>query len=94
MQRMGMAIVVGVSIDRMFAAAALLKAGWSVRVFWARQGAIEACFDALALWRERASNVDGQVLDATHYMTEEMPEDIASRMADFFAKNQAMEAAE
>ncbi len=90
MQRMGMVIVVGGSIDRMFAAAALLKAGWSVRVFWARQGAIEACFDELALWRERASNVDGLMLDATHYMTE----DIASRMADFFAKNQAMEAAE
>jgi haloacetate dehalogenase len=43
------------------------------RVFWAKRGAITACFDALALWRERAAHVDGEMLDATHYMAEEIP---------------------
>lgn len=64
------------------------------RVFWAKHGAIAACFDALALWRERAVCVDGEMLDATHYMAEEIPADIASRMANFFGPRRAMEAAE
>ena len=50
------------------------------RVYWAKQGAIESCFDALALWRERAENVDGEVLDATHYMAEEIPKEITSML--------------
>ncbi|WP_299586872.1 alpha/beta hydrolase [uncultured Tateyamaria sp.] len=62
------------------------------RVFWAKRGAIAACFDALALWRERAAHVDGEMLDATHYMAEEIPQDIATRMADFFALHTATEA--
>ena len=64
------------------------------RAYWAKRGAIAACFDALALWRERASNVDGETLNATHYMAEEIPEDIANRMTDFFGQHAAMEAAE
>ncbi|MBW4710827.1 alpha/beta hydrolase [Roseobacter sp. YSTF-M11] len=70
------------------------KLATPTRVFWARRGTIAACFDALALWRERASHIDGEVLDATHYMAEEIPEDIAKRMADFFGQHRAMEAAE
>lgn len=54
---------------------------------WAKRGVIEACFDALDLWRQRAARVEGEALDATHYMAEDIPDDIAARMSDFFARN-------
>lgn len=54
---------------------------------WAKRGVIEVCFDALALWRQRAERVAGEALDATHYMAEEIPEEIAARMSDFFARS-------
>jgi len=54
---------------------------------WAKRGVIETCFDALGLWQMRAAQVEGEALDTTHYMAEEIPEDIASRMSDFFARH-------
>ncbi len=48
---------------------------------------IEACFDALDLWRKRADCVEGEALDATHYMAEEIPVEITVRMADFFSRH-------
>lgn len=59
---------------------------------WAKRGAINTCFDALALWRERGSSVEGEMLDASHYMAEEIPDDIVKRMDDFFKRNTGMEA--
>ncbi|WP_375279764.1 alpha/beta fold hydrolase [Pseudooctadecabacter sp.] len=53
---------------------------------WAKRGVIETCFDALDLWRQRAAHVEGEALDTTHYMAEEIPSEIASRMSDFFAR--------
>lgn len=58
-----------------------------LQVLWAKRGVIEKCFDALALWRRRAEQVEGEALDASHYMAEELPEDIAQRMADFFLRH-------
>ncbi len=55
-----------------------------LRVLWAKRGVIESCFDALALWQTRAKHVTGQALDATHYMAEEIPHDIAADMHHFF----------
>lgn len=52
---------------------------------WAKRGVIENCFDALDLWQQRAEHVEGEALDATHYMAEEIPEEIAKRMSAFFA---------
>ena len=63
------------------------KLNMPVLALWAKRGVIETCFDALALWRQRAEQVEGEALDATHYMAEEIPEDIAARMSDFFARN-------
>lgn len=54
-----------------------------VQILWAKQGVIESCFDALALWRERAENVVGCALDGTHYIAEEHPELIAKMIDDF-----------
>ena len=58
-----------------------------ILTLWAKRGVIETCFDALALWRQRAERVEGEALDTTHYMAEEIPDDIAARMSDFFARN-------
>lgn len=55
-------------------------------VLWAKRGVIETCFDALALWRSRAAQVEGEAVDATHYMAEEIPNEIASRMRAFFRR--------
>ena len=58
-----------------------------LQVFWGSKGIIGKAFDPLALWRTRAEHVDGHALDATHYMAEEIPHDIASLMRAQFAKN-------
>ena len=63
-----------------------------LQVLWAKRGVIEKCFDALDLWRQRAEHVEGEALDATHYMAEEIPEDIAGRMAGFFTRHSNQEA--
>lgn len=56
-------------------------------VIWAKKGVIETCFDALALWRQRATNVTGQSVNATHYMAEEIPDEITMLLSDFFRNN-------
>jgi len=62
------------------------KLDMPVQILWAKQGVIESCFDALSLWRQRAAKVHGECLDATHYMAEEIPEQIASMMSVFFSR--------
>jgi len=58
-----------------------------LQVLWAKRGVIESCFDALALWKERAEHVEGLALDGTHYMAEEIPEEIVGHMQAFFNKH-------
>ena len=58
-----------------------------VLALWAKLGVIESCFDALELWRLRADKVEGEALEAGHYMAEEIPKDIAKRMSEFFLFN-------
>lgn len=54
-----------------------------VLALWGRHGAIEAHFDALALWRERASDVRGWALDGGHYLAEECPEALLDALIPF-----------
>jgi len=61
------------------------KLAMPVLALWAKRGVIATCFDALDLWRQRAEQVQGEALDATHYMAEEIPDQIATRMSNFFA---------
>lgn len=63
------------------------KLSMPVQTLWAKRGVIEAYFDALDLWRKRADCVEGEALDATHYMAEEIPGEITVRMADFFSRH-------
>ncbi len=60
------------------------KLSMPIRVLWARSGTIDRCFDPLALWKERANNVTGSAVDATHYMAEEIPDVITSELVAFF----------
>ena len=55
-----------------------------ILALWAKHGVIETCFDALKLWRLRANQVEGEALQAGHYMAEEIPDEVAARMSDFF----------
>jgi len=52
---------------------------------WGKQGVIEACFDALALWRERADDVRGHALNGGHYLAEELPEQVFNEFHSFFS---------
>jgi haloacetate dehalogenase len=63
------------------------KLNMPILALWAKRGVIAKCFNALDLWRQRAEQVQGEALDTTHYMAEEIPIEIATRMADFFANN-------
>lgn len=50
---------------------------------WGKHGAIERCFDCLALWRERANDVRGEALPGGHYLAEEVPGLVADRLLGF-----------
>jgi haloacetate dehalogenase len=54
---------------------------------WTKHGVSDTCFDALDLWRQRAEKVEGKALDASHYMAEEIPDQIAAHMFAFFARH-------
>ena len=63
------------------------KLAMPLMVIWARDGAIGRCFDAPALWAGRAANVTCEEVAATHYMAEEIPDEIAAKMTAFFARH-------
>ena len=63
------------------------KLSMPVLALWAKLGVIESCFNALELWRLRADKVEGEALEAGHYMAEEIPEEVAKRMSEFFLFN-------
>ena len=53
---------------------------------WGQHGVIEKCFDALALWRLRASDVRGHALPGGHYLAEEVPQLVAEEFLSFFGE--------
>lgn len=53
---------------------------------WGKAGAIEAHFDCLSLWRERAEDVRGEALPGGHYLAEELPDRVARHFIDFFSE--------
>ncbi len=57
-----------------------------LRVIWGERGVIEQCFDALALWRLRASNVSGFSLPGGHYLAEELPDAVYQSIREFFTE--------
>lgn len=57
-----------------------------LQVLWAKQGAIEKCFQPMKLWQSRASNVIGEAMNCGHYMAEEIPDEIIAKLTSFFGK--------
>lgn len=55
-----------------------------VNVLWGEHGVVAQNFDVLALWRERASNVDGHTLPCGHYIAEEAPGELLAQAHNFF----------
>lgn len=53
---------------------------------WGAHGVIEKCFDALALWRLRATDVRGHALPGGHYLAEEIPHLVAQDILAFFGE--------
>jgi len=61
------------------------KIACDMLVLWGRRGVVHALFDPLALWRAQcAATVQGEAVDAGHYIPEERPEDTAARLRRFF----------
>jgi haloacetate dehalogenase len=63
--------------------AAGLRLEQPLRVLWGQYGVVGRCFDVLALWRERASRVDGGPLPCGHYIAEEAPHLLAPQAIEF-----------
>ena len=55
-----------------------------LRVLWGDHGAVGKCFDVLALWRERATDVSGVSLPCGHYIAEEAPQLLLAEALKFF----------
>lgn len=66
-----------------------LRVRCPVLILWGAKGVIARCFDALALWRLRATDVRGHSLPGGHYLAEELPDTVASEFAAFFAAGAA-----
>ena len=53
-------------------------------VLWGAMGVIEACFDAVELWKLRGSDIQGHSLPGGHYLAEELPDETATAFLQFF----------
>ncbi|BCB71174.1 hydrolase [Vreelandella aquamarina] len=59
-----------------------------INVMWGAQGAIEACFDALAEWRKVATQVEGKALPCGHYIAEEVPDLLLEEALPFLHRDE------
>ena len=55
-----------------------------LKVLWGEHGAVGQCFDVLALWRERTTQLSGNSLPCGHYIAEEAPELLIPQALNFF----------
>ena len=56
-----------------------------VQVLWGKRGALELFYgDVLEVWRGWAGQVTGRALDASHFLVEDRPEEVAGALAAFF----------
>lgn len=54
-------------------------------VLWGEENTVWDRFDMLAVWRDRAKQVEGQGLPCGHYLPEEAPEETLRHLTSFFA---------
>jgi len=53
-------------------------------VLWGQKGMMEANYDVLETWRERAEHVVGRALPSGHFLAEEAPEETLAELQNFF----------
>jgi haloacetate dehalogenase len=63
------------------------KIAQPVHVLWGANGVVGQCFDVLALWRQRASQVSGRSVASGHYIAEEAPEALLQEAQQFFRRS-------
>jgi haloacetate dehalogenase len=57
-----------------------------VLVLWGTRGALEPFYgDVLAVWRAWARDVRGRGVEASHFLVEDRPEEVARELTEFFA---------
>jgi haloacetate dehalogenase len=56
-----------------------------VLVLWAGRDELGRWFDVLATWRRWADDARGRALDCGHFIAEELPEETAEELLEFFA---------
>jgi haloacetate dehalogenase len=54
-----------------------------VQVLWSQQGAVDAWYDPIAIWKRWATNVEGRSLPCGHFLPEEQPELTAQLLRTF-----------
>ncbi len=54
-----------------------------VLLLWGARGVVGALYDPLAVWRNYATDVHGQALDAGHFLVEERPRQTLAALRDF-----------
>ena len=58
-----------------------------VQVLWADRGALPAFYgDVLAIWRDWATDVRGRAVDASHFLVEDRPDEVAAELLAFLAE--------
>jgi haloacetate dehalogenase len=63
------------------------KIGCDTLLLWGERGVVQALFDPLALWRAQCSaSVSGHAMAAGHFLAEELPEQCAAALYEFFAR--------
>jgi haloacetate dehalogenase len=56
-----------------------------VLAIWGQAGKMDALFDVLATWREKAERVEGHSLPCGHFIPEEAPEALLADLRKFLA---------
>jgi haloacetate dehalogenase len=54
-----------------------------VYLLWGARSVVGALYDPIAVWREYATSVDGQALDAGHFLAEECPQETLEALLGF-----------
>ena len=58
-----------------------------VLVLWGARGALEPLYgDVLAVWRPWARDVRGRGVEASHFLVEDRPDEVARELAAFFER--------
>ena len=61
------------------------KIGCDLLLLWGTRGLVGRRFDPMALWKAQASGrVEGFAMESGHFIPEELPEETAGRLRDFF----------